>query len=161
MKIDFRDNNLIVFLNKRSIDGIDFYNKSELEKYFRNLFLLFKNIYDFELSGSYDINVYTDSYYGAILEIISVDDNYFEYCDVIDMNIVVSKYRNFLYKSDILIKNIDCNIYSYDGSFYYELNDSDFFRLGLLIENSDIIYGEDVCFIKQNGLKLSDCLVID
>ena len=51
--------------------------------------------------------------------------------------------------------------YNDDGSFYYELNDSDFFELGLLIENSDIIYGEDVYFIKRNGVKLSDCLVID
>ena len=161
MKIDFRDNNLIVFLNKRSVDGLDFYNKSELEKYFRNLFLLFKDIYDFELSGSYDINVYIDNCYGAILEIISVDDNYFDYCDVIDMNIVVSKYKNFLYKSDILVNNIDCSVYSYNGCFYYEPNDSDFFKLGLLIENSDIIYGEDVCFIKRNGLKLSNSLVVD
>ena len=161
MKIDFKDNNLIVFLNKRNIDGIDFYNKSELEKYFRNLFLILNDAYNFDLSGCYDINVYIDNYYGVVLEIISVDDNYFDYCDVIDMNIIISKYRNFLYKSDILVKNIDFTIYSYNGSFYYELNDSDFFKLGLLIENSDIIYGEDAYIIKKNGKKISHSLVID
>lgn len=161
VKIDFRDNNLIVFLNKRSIKNVDFFNKSELERYFRDLFLDFKNVYDLDLSGSYDINVYIDDCYGVILEIISVDDNYFDYCDVVDMNIVVSKYRNFLYKTDRFIKNIDSVIYSYNGSFYYELKNIDFLNLGLVIENSDIIYGEDVYFIKKNAKKLSDSLVID
>jgi hypothetical protein len=77
------------------------------------------------------------------------------------MNIVVSKYRNFLYKTDRFIKNIDSVIYSYNGSFYYELKNIDFLNLGLVIENSDIIYGEDVYFIKKNAKKLSDSLVID
>ena len=147
MKIDIRDNNLIVFLNKRNIRDVDFFNKSELERYFRDLFLDLKDIYDLDLSGSYDINVYIDDCYGVVLEIISIDYTYFDYCDVVDMNIVISKYRNFLYKSDRFIKNIDSIIYSYNGSFYYELNNIDFLKLVLLVENSDIIYGEDVAFV--------------
>ena len=161
VKIDIRDNNLIVFLNKRNIRDVDFFNKSELERYFRDLFLDLKDIYDLDLSGSYDINVYIDDCYGVVLKIISIDDTYFDYCDVVDMNIVISKYRNFLYKSDRFIKNIDSIIYSYNGSFYYELNNIDFLKLGLLVENSDIIYGEDVDFVKKNGKKLSNSLVID
>lgn len=161
VKIDIRDNNLIVFLNKRNIRDVDFFNKSELERYFRDLFLDLKDIYDLDLSGSYDINVYIDDCYGVVLEIISIDYTYFDYCDVVDMNIVISKYRNFLYKSDRFIKNIDSIIYSYNGSFYYELNNIDFLKLGLLVENSDIIYGEDVDFVKKNGKKLSNSLVID
>ena len=160
MRIDVRDNNLIVFLNKKNIDNIDFYNKYELQKYFKKLFLSFKNIYDLDLCGNYDINVYIDKYYGIILEIISVDDDYFDYCDVIDMNIVVSKYKNFLYKMDELI-DVDCDIYCYNGYFYYEPKNVDFFKLGFFIENGEVIYGSDVYNVKKNGKKLINSIVID
>lgn len=160
MRIDVRDNNLIVFLNKKNIDNIDFYNKYELQKYFKKLFLSFKNIYDLDLCGNYDINVYIDKYYGIILEIISVDDDYFDYCDVIDMNIVVSKYKNFLYKMDELI-DVDCDIYCHNGYFYYEPKNVDFFKLGFFIENGEVIYGSDVYTVKKNGKKLINSIVID
>jgi hypothetical protein len=161
MKIDFKDNNLIVFLNKKNIDDIDFYNKCELQKYFRELFLDFKNIYDLDLCGSYDINVYIDKYYGVILEIISIDDDYFDYCDVVDMNIVFSKYKNFLYKMDTLVDNVDCDIYCYNGCFYYEPKNIDFFKLGFLIENGEIIFGSDVFLVKKNGNKVIKSHIID
>lgn len=160
MKIDYRDNNLIVFLNKKNIGDIDFYNKYELQKYFRKLFLSFKNIYDLDLCGNYDINVYIDKYYGAILEIIDIGDDYFDYCDVIDMNIVISKYRNFLYRLDVLIDNVDCDIYCYDGYYYYEPQNIDFFKLGFFLENGEVIFGSDVCEIKKKGNKLIS-IVID
>lgn len=161
LKIDIRDNNLIVFLNKRSIDGIDFHDKHELERYFRNLFLVFKDIYNLDVFGSYDINVYIDVHYGVVLEIINVDDSYFDYCDIIDMNICISKYKSFLYKLSGVVSDIDCTVYSYKGDLYYELNSIDFLRLGLLIENSEIIYGETAHLIKKNGKRLSNYLIVD
>ncbi len=159
MKIDIRDNNLIVFLNNRNIEGIDFCNTRELEKYFRDLFIKLSDIYNIELCGSYDIDVFIDKNSGVILDIKSIDGSYYDY-DFVDMNINISKYNNFLYRCDRFI-DIDCNVYSYNSSFYYEPLNISFFDIGRLFENCDIIYGKEVYDIKKNGELLSNFLVID
>lgn len=159
MKIDVRDNNLIVFLNNKYIEVIDFYNTRELEKYFRELFFKLSDDYDFDLSGSYNIEVFIDRNCGVVLDIESID-SYYDCCDIVDMNISISKYKGFLYRSDCFI-DIDCNIYFYGCNFYYEPLNVSFFDIGKLFENSDIIYGSDVYNIKSNGKLLSNRLIID
>ena len=145
MKIDFRDNNLIVFLNSKNIDGISF-NEQDLEKYFRSLFLKFSE-YGLEFSGSYDIDVFIDTY-GMVVSIKSNGIDYYD--DIVTMNISVSKYHGFLYKSDSFI-DIDCDIYCYDGNFYYDPHDVDFIDIGILFENCEIIYGRMAYDIRFYG----------
>ena len=157
MKIDVRDNNLIVFLNNKNILGIDFYNTRELEKYFRELFFKLSDDYSFDLSGSYNIDVFIDRF-GVVLEIEPID-SYYDCCDIVDMNITISKYKGFLYKSDCFI-DVDCDVYLYDSSFYYEPLNVSFLDIGKLFENCDIVYGFDVYDIKRNG-KLLSRFVID
>lgn len=151
MKIDCRDNNLIVFLNKKNISGVDFYDKSSLESYFRGLFSKLCD-YGIEMSGSYDITVYIDCC-GVVLEIVQDDAEY--YYDV-DMNITVSNYKGFIYKvSDFLFPG---NYYSYNGCLYYDGFDIDFIKCGILIENSEIIYGKECFDIKRNGHIIDKCV---
>ncbi len=157
MKIDLRGNNLIVFLNKSNVSDIDFFNRSELEDYFRKLFLKFNNDYDINMNGSYNIDVYIDDSYGIVLEIVKEDVEYFDYCDVVDMKITVSKYKNFLYKLNGYLNNFDnCDLYLYDGFFYISPHNIDFYSLGILIENSEIIYGKK-CFDIMSKSKIIKC----
>lgn len=136
LKISFVDNNLIVFLNSKNIEGISF-NERDLEKYFHSLFFKLGD-YGLDFSGSYDIDVYIDDFYGMVVVVKSNGIDYYD--DIVTMNISISKYRNFLYKSDIFI-DVDCDIYCYDGCFYYEPHDVSFMDIGVIIENCEIIYG--------------------
>lgn len=151
MKIEEKDNNLIVFLNIKP--KIDFSNKSDLQKYFQKLFLKLNNIYELDLCGSYEIDIYNNNY-GIILEIKKQDIEYFEYYDGIDMKITVSKYNDVLYK----IKNYNeqlektCELYMYNGTIYAKPKNQNFQKIGILIENSEIIYGKE-CFQIKKKLK--------
>lgn len=149
MRIDVRDNNLIVFLNSKKFSGIDFNDKCILEEYFRNLFLELNEI-GFDMNGSYCIDVFIDDNYGAVLE-ISKDDVYYDYCDFVDMKISISKYKGFLYlyNGDVGSLINSCKIYSYDGDIYLEPIDIGFIDCGVLLENSILIYGEDTYRIKK------------
>ncbi len=151
MKIDYRDNNLIVFLNRKNIDGVDFYDKSSLESYFRKLFSKLGD-YGIEIGGSYSITVYVDKC-GVILEVARDDVDY--YYDV-DMNITVSKYSGFIYRvNDFLFSG---NYYCYNGCLFFEPDDIDFVSYGILIENSDIIYGRECFDIKRKGILIDNCV---
>ena len=151
MKIDYNDNNLIVFLNKKNIDGVDFYDKSSLESYFRKLFSKLGD-YGIELGGSYNITVYVDKC-GVVLEVFRDDVDY--YYDV-DMNITVSKYSGFIYRvNDFLFSG---NYYCYNGCLFLEPDDIDFVSYGILIENSDIIYGRECFDIKRKGILIDNCV---
>lgn len=155
MKVEFRDNNFIVFLHKKFIVDIDFFNKSVLEKYFRNLFMKFKDYYNIDVSGSYEITVYVDDVYGAILYIVKEDLDYFDYYDnQVDMTIIISKHKKFLYKLKCPIDDVifsKCDIYLYNESFYILPNDVDYVLLGSLLECSELVYGDDASEIICHG----------
>lgn len=153
MKVDFRNGNLIVFLNKKMVSEIDFLDKCLLEKYFRSLFLKIDDIFNISLLGCYDVNVFIDEFYGVILEIIKNDDC-FDCYNVVDMNICISDFTGFIYKIDNDIMTFDGNYYFYNDSIYFEPKFDDFVNMGLLIENSSIIYGSECFKIKKNGILL-------
>lgn len=150
MKIEKQDNNLIVFFNEKTAPKN--LNKIELEKYFQKMFNKLNNIYNLDLNGNYEINIYKNKY-GVILEIKKEEIEYFDYYDTIDMHLNISKYNDILYKTTNIMK--DTNIYAYKGEIYIEPMEIDFNKLGLIIENSEIIYGEKAYFIKKRGKKLN------
>lgn len=150
MKIEKHDDNLVVFLNKK-IAPKNINNKIELEKYFQKIFNKLNNIYNLDLNGNYEINIYNNEY-GIILELKKEEIEYFDYYDTIDMHLNVSKYKDILYKTTNIINNI--NIYEYKGELYIEPIDADFNRLGIIIENSEIVYGKKAYTIKKKGKKL-------
>lgn len=159
MKIETRDNNLIVFLNKKISSKIDIKNKINLEKHFQNLFQKLNDLYEMKLYGSYEIILY-DNPYGIILEITKQDIDYFEYSDIIDMKINISKYNEVIYKiKDNIeqIKNIS-EIYKYKDNIYCIPKTESFEKAGIILENSDIIYGKKCKEIKQNLKKLEETM---
>lgn len=152
MKIEKQDDNLVVFLNKK-IAPKNINNKIELEKNFQKIFNKLNNIYNLDLNGNYEINIYDNKEYGIILEIKKEEIEYFDYYDTIDMHLNISKYKDILYKTSNITKNT--NIYEYKGEIYIEPINTDFNNLGIIIENSEIIYGEKAHTIKKKGKKLN------
>lgn len=154
------DNNIIVFLNKFNIKNIDFSNRENIEKNFRNIFLKLKHIYKLDIKGYYDIKIYTDKYYGAVLEIEHEDIEYIDYFDSqIDMRVNVIKDNEFLYKiddiflNDRIINKID--IYNFKEEYYIkikkELNNYD---MAYILENSNLIYDNITFDILKLGNKI-------
>ncbi len=159
MKIDFMDNNLIVFLNSKKISQVDFLNKCEVERYIRDILFSIEKTYNISLCGSYNINVYLDRFYGAILEIIE-DSQCFDCYNIVDIDISISEIDGFIYKLDDVI-DIDGVYYLYNGEVYFDPKGIDFISLGLLLENSQITYGKRCLMVKSCGKKISNPFIID
>ena len=144
MKIDFIDNTYIVYLNKYNIIDMDFSNTKALERDLKSLLLRLKKYYKIDIKGYYNIIVYLDEYYGAVLK-IEEDNDYYDYFDdtiAIRMKKVKSR---FLYEIDD-ISYIDNYIDKFkisisDNKIYLtinnELNEYEYLNL---LEISNIIY---------------------
>lgn len=153
MKIDVVDNNLVVFLNNMKFN-IDFNDRCVLEDYFRDLFLELSD-YGYDMNGSYDIDVFIDDNYGVVLEISR--NEVYDYCDIVDMKISISKYRGFLFlvNGDIGSLINSCKVFCYNGDIYVSPNSFSFFDYGVLMENCSLIYGKDSFKIKSNCSNIS------
>jgi hypothetical protein len=155
MKIEKKDNTLIVFLNKKIISRINLNNRIEQEKSFQKIFDRLNTIYNLEINGQYEINMYNNEQYGIILEIKQKESEYFDYYDTIDMNIIISKYNDIIYRVENLYKVENTDIYIYNGEIYIEPKNIKFEKLGLIMENSEIIYGKKANIIKKKGKRLN------
>lgn len=159
MKINSTDDEYTIYLNNYIIRNIDFFNNEELEKYINSVFNKLKKIYNIVLNGYYNIDIYIDNNYGAIINIKKDDIEYYDYfSDQIDTQIIIHNNSNFLYKvKDFLdIKNnIQSNfsLYKYYDELYIKLNDEmDENKLGFILE-----YCEEICYdiekiIQKNNL---------
>lgn len=156
MKIEKRDNKLIVFLNKKESEKFNFENKINLEKQFQKMFSKMNKIYNLEISGNYNIEIYNIKQYGMILEIKQEIEEYYNY-DYIDMNINISKYNEILYR----LKNYDKELirnnttYVNKGEIYIETKNNNFHFIGQILENSEIIYGKEAKNIKKTSKKIT------
>lgn len=146
MKIDYKNNNIVVFIKK---DNTDFKDYDKLEDYFINLFTKLKKITNKDMSGLYLLNVYIDKYYGSVVEIIEEDDPYTYYLDdQIDMKVNIINI-DFLYEIDYYDINKDIfDIYKCKNKIYIkpkkQISNKEFINL---IENSRIIYDTKNIFL--------------
>lgn len=151
------DENVVIFLPNFSLD---FSNKKDLEKYFKELFLKLEDQYDMTMRGFYQIKIYQDRYYGAIFEINKEDIPYFDYLEEqIEMSIQIMKHTFFLYQvEDILeFKKISSflSIYYYQDHFFIEIKE----KLSpniywKLLEHSHLMYGSIVQNIVKFGNRI-------
>ena len=155
------DNNIIVFLNKFNIKNIDFKNRENIEKHFRNIFLKLKHIYKLDIKGYYNINIYMDDYYGAVLEIEHEDIEYIDYFDkTIDMRVSVINDNNFLYKiKDIFMINKEIinkiDIYNFKEEYYIKIKkECNDYEIGNILETSQLIYDNITSDILKLGNKI-------
>jgi len=144
MKIDFINNTYIVYLNKYNIIDMDFSNTKALERDLKNLLLRLKKYYKIEIKGYYNITVYMDKYYGAVLKIEENNDYYDYFDDSIEVRMKKVKSK-FLYEIDdisYIETYIDKFKISIDNNKVYltidnELNEYEYLKL---LEVSNIIY---------------------
>ena len=142
MKVEFVDDNIIVFLNKHITKNLDYKDTTILENELRNIFDKLNNYYDIKINGYYNVHIYIDDNYGAILELVQNDMDFLEYDDsLIDMRIIITNVK-LLYKIEDLINlDVDNNVYLYKGNMYLELlGKLDDIKEGYLLENSRVIY---------------------
>ena len=151
MKFVIDNNKFIVFLNKK----LDLDNKLKLEKYFKKLFNKIKNQFDIEVNGYYNIDIYSDKYYGTIIEIIKEDLDYYNYFNQIDMEVKLND-NVFLYEIDYEYLNIsiinNSNIYKLKDKLYIQVKDNNI--LNKILEYSNIIYGEKIKYVLKNSKKV-------
>lgn len=143
MSIKFIDDLVFdIYLKQKFIIDIDFNSKEVLENYLKKLFKTLKDKYSIILEGFYNITIYKDKYYGAIIHLEKEDIDYYDYFkNKVDMRIVVVD-AEFLYLVDDIPSNLDkFKVIIKDNNIYLkiikELNKVEMMNL---LENSKINY---------------------
>ena len=154
MKIVFADDKIIVFFKHFQLEE----NKN-LEETLKDLLLQLECKYNLEIQGYYEITLYSDSYYCSILEIESVDIDYYQFLSQVELKINVVKISDFLYQIEygMLPKEIlkKCICYQQKQDLYVQLKESlNEYQMAQLLEISNIIYGKDANQIIKYGKKV-------
>ena len=163
MKVLFSNSdNLIVYCHDFYTKELELSNRNTLATYFKSIFQKLKDYYRIQSSGYYDIILYHDFNYGAVIEITKEENDYYDiYTNTIDMKIRIEKECHFLYEledpfeidSQLLQ---DSQLYLYHGNLYLALKEKiDYIELGRLLEHSSLIYQNTEEILK--GGKLVEC----
>ena len=146
MKVEVISNGYIIYLNQFNLIDIDFKNKDILEDSFKKLLKKLNNYYHIDINGYYNINVYIDSYYGAILQIEKESLDYYDYfeSDTIAMRIkkidvdFLYEVEDFLFAKDFLNK---FKLITKNNHIYLKIiDDLSYKEYLLLTEMSKIVY---------------------
>ena len=146
MKVEVISNGYIIYLNQFNLIDIDFKNMNILEDSFKKLLKKLNNYYHIDINGYYNINVYIDSYYGAILQIEKESLDYYDYfeSDTIAMRIkkidadFLYEVEDFLFAKDFLNK---FKLITKNNHIYLKIiDDLSYKEYLLLTEMSKIVY---------------------
>lgn len=146
MKVEVISNGYIIYLNQFNLIDIDFKNMDILEDSFKKLLKKLNNYYHIDINGYYNINVYIDSYYGAILQIEKESLDYYDYfeSDTIAMRIkkidadFLYEVEDFLFAKDFLNK---FKLIIKNNHIYLKIiDDLSYKEYLLLTEMSKIVY---------------------
>ena len=97
MKVELKDGNYIIYLNKYNVINMDFSNTKVLENDLKTLLLRLKKYYKINIQGYYNITIYVDDYYGAILKV--EEDDCYDYFNDTALRLKKIK-KSFLYEVD-------------------------------------------------------------
>lgn len=114
MKVDIKNDNFIIYVNKYLIN-YDMKNRKDIEENIKDLLIRIRKIYKIKLSGYYKIKIYQNDLYGLIFEGIKEDDLDF-FPDFCDLKI------NILYDSKILLESDDFFIFNNNKKTYKKGN---------------------------------------
>lgn len=143
----FSKNKMIIYLNDFYTKELNFQDKDEIESYFKKIFIKLKDKYQIKTYGYYNIVLYHDINYGAVIELSREENEYYKTFDTsLDMKIMIEKDNSFLYEledpfviSSQLLK--DSALYFYHNKLYLQLKEKiDYIELGELLEHSILKY---------------------
>lgn len=131
----------LIFLKKEEI--IDFKDIGKHDDFFIKLFTRIKNRYESFNYGFYKLNIYLDKYYGSIIEVKKLNNEY-SLTDYIDMTINIID-DNFLYRVDNYeFDKFNFDYYLYKGNIYARIkNEISSSLMYKLYENSELIFNTE------------------
>ncbi len=118
MKIEEKEDELVLFLKKSEIENFCFEDLEAIEDSFRSLFLNLEEYYHITIEGFYNIHVYLDPEEGMVLTLQQEDLDYYPFHQV-EMRIVKEE-TSFLYQVEEPLDFLtpDFDIYVYKNHFY-------------------------------------------
>lgn len=143
MNISKFGNDYLIKLYKEEIKDIDIYDIDDIYTLIK--LIIKKIIKNNNISGNYQINIYTNDIYGMIIEFNKIKENSY-----IDLKINITIDSIFLYKTNNNYLNNNNTIYYYKNNYYILPKNNNI----NLLEVSNIIYGKEVKEIISKGIKL-------
>ena len=142
------ENKIIVYLNKQYLNNKEFLENNKLQEYLKRIFINLKNWYDINVYGYFNINCFLNDYYGAILEIEQSDIDFSIYSKKTDIKFTIFKDSKILFKTkNYFLKDLiksECNIHIYNNNYYIEIKELTEKDIAYMLENAEIIYGNEV-----------------
>ena len=140
MKVDIKNDNFIIYVNKYLIN-YDIKNRKDIEENIKDLLIRIRKIYKIKLSGYYKIKIYQNDLYGLIFECIKEDDLDFfpDFCDL-KINILYDS-KILLESDDFFIFNNNKKTYKKGNKFYINIKD---------LNELEIIKLSEFCKIKYS-----------
>lgn len=143
MNISKFGNDYLIKLYKEEIKNIDIYDIDDIYTLIK--LIIKKIIKNNNISGNYQINIYTNDIYGMIIEFNKIKENSY-----IDLKINITIDSIFLYKTNNNYLNNNNTIYYYKNNYYILPKDNNI----NLLEVEEVLYGNIVKEILSKGIKV-------
>ena len=143
MNISKLGNDYLIKIYKEEIKDINIYNIDDIYTLIK--LIIKKIIKNNNISGNYQINIYTNDIYGMIIEFNKIKEN-----NYIDLKINITIDSIFLYKTNSNYLNTNNTIYYYKNNYYILPKDNNI----NLLEVEEVLYGNIVKEILSKGIKL-------
>ena len=143
MNISKFGNDYLIKLYKEEIKNIDIYDIDDIYTLIK--LIIKKIIKNNNISGNYQINIYTNDIYGMIIEFNKIKENSY-----IDLKINITIDSIFLYKTNNNYLNTNNTIYYYKNNYYILPKNNNI----NLLEVEEVLYGNIVKEILAKGIKV-------
>ena len=144
MNISKFGNDYLIKIYKEEIKDIDIYDIDDIYTLIK--LIIKKIIKNNNISGNYQINIYTNDIYGMIIEFNKIKENSY-----IDLKINITIDSIFLYKTNNNYLDNNSTIYYYKNNYYIFPKDNNI----NLLEVEEVLYGNIVKEILSKGIKVS------
>ena len=143
MNISKFGNDYLIKIYKEEIKDIDIYDIDDIYTLIK--LIIKKIIKNNNISGNYQINIYTNDIYGMIIEFNKIKENSY-----IDLKINITIDSIFLYKTNNNYLDNNNTIYYYKNNYYILPKDNNI----NLLEVEEVLYGNIVKEILAKGIKV-------
>ena len=143
MNISKFGNDYLIKIYKEEIKDIDIYDINDIYTLIK--LIIKKIIKNNNISGNYQINIYTNNIYGMIIEFNKIKENSY-----IDLKINITIDSIFLYKTNNNYLNNNNTIYYYKNNYYILPKNNNI----NLLEVEEVLYGNIVKEILSKGIKV-------
>lgn len=143
MNISKFGNDYLIKIYKEEIKDIDIYDIDDIYTLIK--LIIKKIIKNNNISGNYQINIYTNDIYGMIIEFNKIKENSY-----IDLKINITIDSIFLYKTNNNYLNTNNTIYYYKNNYYILPKNNNI----NLLEVEEVLYGNIAKEILAKGIKV-------